>query len=141
MSEPNKPEATEPEPHRSESIMQEQLTTSIVIASPPFSQIDGKEGVDLALVCAAFDHKVNLIFIEQGIFHLIEAQNEAFFDDKLQDKQLKALEFYDIEQIYVEQESLEILTLDSSQLIDSAKIISRATINQICRSGQATVTF
>ena len=54
----------------SQSIEENQTTISVIIHSPPFASIAGKEGVDLALVCAAFEQKVNLIFVGSGVLHL-----------------------------------------------------------------------
>ena len=117
------------------------VKTTIIVSSPPFGQIDGKEGVDLALVCAAFELEVNLIFIDEGIFHLIEKQDEAGFSDKLHDKQLKALEFYDIDKIYVELESLARFSITSSSLLKNTQILSSEEINIKVSNSKNTVIF
>ena len=117
------------------------VVTTIVISKPPFSCIDAKEGVDLALVCAAFDHLVNLLFVDAGVLHLIEAQNGSFYDDKMHDKQLKALEFYEVEKVFAEAESIEKYSLKATDLIDLAKIIDRAEINQLCQTSHHLVNI
>lgn len=121
--------------------MSTQITTSIIIASPPFNSIAGKEGVDLALVCAAFDQQVNLIFVDSGVLHLSNAQDEKYYLDKMHDKQLGALEFYDVEKIYVEAESLARYQLTEADLIDSVEPVSRAQINQLVNNSNHTVNF
>jgi tRNA 2-thiouridine synthesizing protein C len=117
------------------------IKTTIIIKSPPFGLIDGKEGVDLALVCAAFEFEVCLIFIDQGIFHLIDKQDETNFSDKLHDKQLKALEFYDIEQVYAESESLIRFSIDHYNLLKNTLTISTAEINSLVTTSNNTVIF
>lgn len=117
------------------------ITTSIIIASAPFNTIAGKEGVDLALVCAAFDHQVNLIFVDTGVLHLSNAQDENFYLDKMHDKQLGALEFYDVEKIYAEAESLERYQLNKTDLIASVESIPRLKINQLIHNSKYTVNF
>jgi tRNA 2-thiouridine synthesizing protein C len=117
------------------------LATTIIIKSPPFGQIDGKEGVDLALVCAAFEIKVNLVFIDEGIFHLIKKQDESIFQDKYHDKQLKALEFYDINELYVELESLTRFSINSTKLLDNVQIVSSKGINKKISGSNNTVIF
>jgi tRNA 2-thiouridine synthesizing protein C len=104
------------------------LVTNILISAPPLASIKGKEGVDLALVCAAFEHQVNLIFVDYGVFHLLEAQNSQHFKDKLHDKQLKALEFYDIDALWVESESLDKFNINTNQLIANCHAISSEAI-------------
>lgn len=118
-----------------------QLTTSIIVHSAPFSTIAGKEGVDLALVCAAFEQKVNLIFVGSGVLHLSRNQNADAIDDKLHDKQLGALEFYDIEQVYCETSSLAAFGLDENEIIDNCKVIDKKTISEMLNNSCNTVTF
>ncbi|MDH5434147.1 MAG: sulfurtransferase complex subunit TusC [Gammaproteobacteria bacterium] len=116
--------------------MAEIKQTTVLIQSPPFNRISGKEGIDLALVCAAFDHQVNLVFIDLGIFHLKNNQLDDMIKDKLHDKQLNALKFYDIENMFVESESLQAHQLQQKNLIDSASLIDRKQINQLCQQSQ-----
>jgi len=122
-------------------IMQNSNIINLIISSSPFSQIDGKESVDLALVCAAFEQKVNLIFVDQGIFHLINNQDNSEFYDKNHDSQIKALEFYEIDQVYAEHESIQAFALTEGNLIESSQVINRKEINQMVASAQHTVTF
>lgn len=112
-----------------------------MISSPPFSHIDGKEGLDLALVCAAFEQQVKLIFVDQGVLHLIDNQKSSAIDDKLHNKQLSALEFYDIEQIYAETESLKQYSLLEESLIANVTSLNRQAINKICINSQQVINF
>ena len=121
--------------------MPDAITTTIVVSAPPFASIDGKEGVDLALVCAAFDHNVNLLFVDAGVLHLLATQDEAFYDDKMHDKQLKALEFYDVERVFAEAESLLEFNLDKDDLIEATEIIGREEINRLSLVSQHLVNF
>lgn len=114
---------------------------TIVISAPPFSHINAKEGVDLALVCAAFDYCINLIFIDQGVLHLVEGQDEIGFANKYHDKQIKALPFYGIERVFAETQSLTNYCLTEDSLIDSVKLINREQFNQLCTESQQVVTF
>ncbi|WP_196137531.1 sulfurtransferase complex subunit TusC [Aliikangiella sp. G2MR2-5] len=121
--------------------MNNSITTSIIIQSPPFSSIAGKEAVDLALVCAAFEQQVNLIFSDRGVLHLLNNQGKEGINDKLHDKQLNALAFYDIDTIYVNQQSLKELNLDESQLLKECTIAPAEQINSLVQASQNTVTF
>ncbi|WP_444998156.1 sulfurtransferase complex subunit TusC [Aliikangiella sp. IMCC44359] len=116
-------------------------TTTIIINSPPFGMINGKEGIDLALVCTAFDQNVYLIFSDEGIFHLLNNQNTEYFNDKNHDKLLKAIEFYDIDKIYVEQESLQRHQLVATHLIDKVELTHQLNIAQMCQQSQHVVIF
>ena len=117
------------------------IKSTIIISSPPFGSVAGKEGVDLALVCAAFDHQVNLVFVADGVLHLKNNQDEAYFDDKFHDLQLKALEFYDVEQVHVEQESMQVFNFTAADLIENVTIDSREKIKELVQQSSHTVTF
>ncbi len=117
------------------------ITTSLIIQTPPIGTIAGKEGLDLALVCAAFEHKVNLIFADEGIFHLINSQKSDLFDDKNHDKQLKALEFYDIDKLYAEVESLVRFSLTAEHLLSDVEMLSSSQINSLISQSDKIFSF
>jgi len=121
--------------------MKTNTTISIVISQGPFARISGKEGVDLALVCAAFEQKVNLIFVDEGVFHLVKTQDADAIDDKTHDKQLQALAFYEIEHLYAESQSLRRYSMGHDDLLDAVELRSRDEIRQLCRQSKQTVTF
>ena len=98
------------------------IATNIIISKSALNGVDFKESIDLGLVCAAFDHRVSLIFTADGIFNLIPDQSYSNLRDKNQLDILKGLEFYDIENIYVEQESLANSTLEKSDLLPFVEV-------------------
>ncbi|MCW8876991.1 MAG: sulfurtransferase complex subunit TusC [Kangiellaceae bacterium] len=114
---------------------------TIIINSPPFSSISGKEGVDLALVCAAFEQKVNLVFDGDGILHLINNQRDKAINDKLHDMQLKALEFYDIDQVFVTKVSLKNRKLTENKLLSNCKAIEQTELKQLIDDSTQVVNF
>jgi len=117
------------------------IKTNIIISHSSFSSSDFKEAIDLGLVCAAFDQQVNLIFVDSGITNLIKNQSAEKVDDKNQVDILKGLEFYDIDNIIIEQESLNMTSIEVSHFIDVVKIISRAEINQLNQNANHLVNI
>ena len=107
------------------------IMTNIIIQSTSLNGIDFKEAIDLGLVCAAFDQQVNLIFVDAGINNLIANQSASSIRDKNQVDIIKALEFYDIENILLEQESLNNNALKIENLIPSIQLQSSAEINRL----------
>ena len=124
-----------------EQIIENPITTTIIISSPPFSDISGKEGLDLALVCAAFEQRVNLIYVDRGIFHLVKNQNPEAIEDKYHDKQLSALSFYDIDSIYYDESALTDLGMAESELIESSSSLTRSQINKMICESDHTLNF
>lgn len=76
--------------------------TLIHLSSSPFSSLSCKEGLDLALVLATFEQSVDLCLSGPALALLYNNQTPEKADGKHLNKLLDGLEFYDIENIYVE---------------------------------------
>ncbi len=107
------------------------ITTNIIIKHSALNGIAFKESIDLALVCAAFDQKVNLIFVDSGVTNLLNNRPNSLTNDKNHTAILKGLEFYDIENLLVEQESLALSQLNMGDLIPSIKMVNTNEINKL----------
>jgi tRNA 2-thiouridine synthesizing protein C len=114
-------------------------TTNIVIKQPSLSGATFKESLDLALVCAAFEHRVNLIFVDRGVLNLVTGQNAQLVADKPHTDLLKGLTFYDIDEIIVEEESLANFQLSTEELVKDTRVLSRDAILQLHSSAQHLV--
>lgn len=79
---------------------------AIVNRHAPYGSAEGQESLDLALAAASFGQNLSLFFIDDGVYQLLAAQAPESIDAKNYSKTFAALEFYDIEQIYVCEESL-----------------------------------
>lgn len=107
------------------------ITTNIIIQNHALDGIEFKESIDLALVCAAFDQTVNLIFISDGVTNLIRNQSAAGLGDKNQVDIIKALEFYDIDNIFVEKASLIHSLVSSNNFLQNANIIESKALKEL----------
>jgi len=114
---------------------------NIVIHQTALTNASFKESIDLALVCAAFDQKVNLIFVDNGVYNLMTKQNYHPLGDKNHLDILNGLEFYDIENIYVEQESLEIRKISKNKLIESCEALSTNEIKMLHEKSNQVVSL
>ncbi|WP_110665355.1 sulfurtransferase complex subunit TusC [Salinicola halophilus] len=90
----------------------------IVLRHPPHGSSWLREGIDVALVAAAFGREVELLFQGDGVFALLEGQAAGALDQKGTHPQLKMLEMYDIERLWVSQRDLDRrgLTVDDLML-------------------------
>lgn len=79
---------------------------AIVNRRAPYGSADGQESLDLALAAASFGQSLSLFFIDDGVYQLLAGQAPKSIDAKNYSKTFAALEFYDIEKIYVCKESL-----------------------------------
>ena len=81
-----------------------------------FANLDGREGQDMALLCASFDQDVELVFMQDAVYQLVGQQRPEQIGCKDYLARLKGLALYDIEQVYVCQSSLENRGLKKDQL-------------------------
>lgn len=115
--------------------------TNIMINRSSLAGADFKEAIDLGLVCAAFDQQVNLIFVDAGITNVIKGQMASILNDKNHVDIIKGLEFYDIENVYLEKESLDATSLIMDHLIPSVKLITSTEINELNQKANHLVVF
>ena len=83
----------------------------------PHGSIYALESLEVVLVGAAFDQDVSLAFIDDGVYQLMLNQNTNGIGVKNFSQTYRALSDYDINQIYVEQESLELRGLKQEDLL------------------------
>ena len=73
----------------------------------PYGTIYALEGLEVALVGAAFDQDVSMAFIGDGVFQLKNGQDTSDSDMKNFSPAYRALGDFDITHLYVEKESLD----------------------------------
>jgi len=117
------------------------IATNIIINRTALNGVDFKESIDLGLVCAAFDHQVSLIFTGDGVFNLLANQCYSNLRDKNQLDILKGLEFYDIKNIYVEQESVTNSTLKKVNLLPFVEVKTCSELLEINLAADHLVEF
>ncbi len=77
-----------------------------VLSQAPHSGHNVQETLDVILTTAAFDQPVALLLLDDGVFQLKKGQNPELLGLKDTLSVFKALEIYDVDDIYIEVESL-----------------------------------
>ena len=108
---------------------------------PPHGTIYGLEGLEVVLVGAAFDQEVSLLFLDDGVFQLVDQQAPDVLGMKHYAKGFKALELYDVENLYVEAQSLAERGLAADDLLLEAEVTDRATVARIMAEHDVIFTF
>ena len=80
---------------------------AIVIKSSPYTDQSAQEALDVALAAGSFEQQVKLFFIADGVFHLLPNHQPDLIAAKPYFDTFKALEFYDVEELYCCEESLK----------------------------------
>jgi len=85
--------------------------------SAPHGSIYAQEGLEVALIGAAFDQDVSMAFIDDGVFQIKNGQDTSATGMKNFSPAWRALGDYDITRLYVEKESLTARGLSVADLM------------------------
>ncbi|SJM92387.1 Sulfur relay protein TusC/DsrF [Crenothrix polyspora] len=99
-----------------------------VLRKPAHSGNHVQEILDIVLTAAAFDQQVSLLLLDDGVFQLKNNQHPEKLAMKDTAAIFRALEIYDVKNLYVEQESLQERGLKPSDLYLSTKAVDRSNI-------------
>lgn len=92
-----------------------------------------QEKLDLILTAAAFDQAVSLVFLDDAVFQLKKTQNPEKQGLKDTAAIFNALEIYDVNQLYIEVESLQERGLKSEDLSLPVQEVFRKDINRLMK--------
>ena len=121
----------------------------------PYGTIYALESLEVVLIGAAFEQDVSLAFLDDGVYQLTKGQSTDEVGMKNFSPTYRALGDYDVNKIYVEQESLDArgLTLDDLQALtyededddwaekDSIKVVSAAELAEIMEQSDVVLSF
>ncbi len=96
-----------------------------ILSQSPHDGLWVQETLDILLTVAAFDQPVSLLFLDQGVFQIKKHQNSELINLKNTAAIFKALEIYDIQDIFSEVESLQEYGLKPGDLFLPVKEIYR----------------
>jgi tRNA 2-thiouridine synthesizing protein C len=121
----------------------------------PHGSIYAHESLEVVLIGAAFEQDVTLAFIDDGVYQLMKDQDTSAIGSKNFAPTFRALGDYDVNQIYVERESLEMRGLGKDDLMpltwededddwaekDSIHIVSSAELAEIFEQQEVILNF
>jgi len=97
---------------------------AIINSTAPFSRVNGKEALDLALIFGSYEQDTSLFFQGDGVYQLVKHLTPERISSKDYLKTFAAFEFYDIEHVYVCAASLTQRTLENDFHIDNVTVLS-----------------
>lgn len=101
-----------------------------LLHSSPYQDNRTKESIDLILANAVFDEKTAVLFINDGVYQLLENQ-QAQEGQKNISKTLQSFPLYEIEPYYVCEHSLAARSLDTSQLSIEPTLVNKEAIQSL----------
>ena len=114
---------------------------AIINSKAPYSSSQGKDALDIALIFGSFEQKVSLFFQGDGVYQLIAGQDGALVSIKDYLKTFSAFEFYDIEDIFVCQQSLANRQLEAQFHISGVNVLSSIEFGQAINSHKHVLRF
>lgn len=121
----------------------------------PYGTIYAWESLEVVLIGAAFDQKVSLAFLDDGVYQIVKGQDTKAVEMKNFSPTYSALGDYDVTQLYVEKESLEERGLTVEDLMpltyedenddwaekDSIQVVSRQELAELMDQQDVLFSF
>lgn len=112
---------------------------AIINSQSPFNTPTGRESLDLALIFGAFEQAVTVIFIEDGVYQLLDGQNPEAVDTKDYLSTMKAFDLYDIEQVVACREDID--SRGVSKLSMDVEVLGNDQIGQLLDTFDHVITM
>ena len=114
---------------------------TIVFRRAPHGTPHGREALDLALLSASFEQDVCLIFVDEGVLHLMAEQQPEIAGAKDYIATFGALELYEIDTVLACQSSLERFGLADSELTISVEMVTSKNISEQLQLADEVLVF
>jgi tRNA 2-thiouridine synthesizing protein C len=107
----------------------------------PYGSVYALESLEVVLISAAFDQDVALVFLEDGVFQLKKGQQTKGIETKNFSPAYRALADYDVEKLYVEQESLAARGLTTADLIVDVTVLPSRELGALMDEQDVVLSF
>ena len=107
----------------------------------PYGTIYAWESLEVVLIAAAFDQDVSLAFLDDGVYQLKKGHATKGIEMKAFEKTWGALDDYDVNKLYVDQESLAERGLTADDLAVPVEVLSRAEIGKLMEAQDVVLSF
>ncbi len=97
----------------------------------PYGTIYALECLEVALIAAAFDQDISVVFMDDGVYQLKKNQDTTGIGMKNFSKTFGALEDYGVEKIYVEKESLDARGLTADDLVIPVEVLAAVDLSEV----------
>lgn len=113
----------------------------VILRHAPHGSSWLKEGLDAALVAAAFGQSVSLLFMGEGVTALLPGQGPGPLEQKGTAATLEMLEMYDIETLLVEAQALSAHGLSAEELMLDVTPVSAEALAEALAAHRLVLTF
>lgn len=114
---------------------------AIINRQSTFNHPTPRESLDLALIFAAFDQQVSVIFVDDGVYQLLDNQQPELLENKDFLATMKVFELYDIERVVVSRDDMACRGVADSALSMDVAPLSNQQIAQLLTTFDHVVTM
>lgn len=107
----------------------------------PYGSIYALESLEVVLITAAFDQDVSLAFIDDGVYQLKKGMQTKGIETKNFSPTYRALDGYDVEKLYVDQESMAARGLTPDDLVVDVTVLSSAEMGALMEQQDVVLSF
>ncbi len=107
----------------------------------PYGTVYALESLEVVLISAAFDQDVSLLFMDDGVFQLKKDQVTEEIGMKNFSRTYRALEMYDVEKLFVSQESMEERGLTADDLLVDVEVMSNTALAELMDDQDVIFSF
>lgn len=107
----------------------------------PHGGIRAQEGLDVLLMTVAFEQPLSVAFMDDGVYLLKRDQNPGRVGLKNFCAGFPSLPVYDVQEVYVERESLERRGLRPEDLLMPVRVIGAAELGALMEGHDVVLTF
>jgi tRNA 2-thiouridine synthesizing protein C len=113
----------------------------IINRCSPHGSAEGRESLDLTLALSAFNESLSLFFIDDGIYQLVGNHDTEQSLQKNYQPLFKMLDLYDVENIYVCEQSLLQRGIKKDALLIETTVINNAQFKKILSLQDQLLSF
>lgn len=107
----------------------------------PYGNSLAKEGIDAILTAAAYDQNLTILFANEGLSLLLRNQQSDAIQQKCVEKMLNAFSLYDINEVYVDHESIKARAYALTHFSIPTKLLSKEASNHLLQSQDIILSF
>ncbi len=107
----------------------------------PYGTIYALESLEVVLISAAFDQDVSLVFMDDGVYQLKKGQQTKGIETKNFSPTYRALDGYDVEKLYVDQESMKARGLSEEDLLVDVTVLDSKAMGELMEQQDVVLSF
>ena len=112
-----------------------------IMRHPPYGTSLAREALEAVLAAGSFEQQVSVLFTGDGVLQLVEQQDPAAITQKNHHAMLQALPMYDVDQLFVDQHSLNKRQLMGEHINPAITLIDNAAIQQLMARHDHILSF